>query len=52
MKPQITVKRYPYEEPYHLQLEFFISNDGFSGNTDFYCNAEDLNFTKISGKDR
>ena len=23
-------------------MEFFISNDGFSGNTDFYCNAEDL----------
>jgi hypothetical protein len=42
MKSQITVKRYPYEEPYHLQLEFFVSNGGFTGNTDFYCNAEDL----------
>ncbi len=47
MKPQIIVKRYPYEEPYHIQLDFFVSNGGFSGNTDFYCNAEDL---KIIGQ--
>ena len=45
MKSQIVVKRYPYEEPYHIQLDFFVSNGNFSGNTDFYCNAEDL--TKI-----
>ncbi len=43
MKPQLTVKRYPYEEPHHLQLEFFVTNGGFSGNTDIYCNASDLN---------
>lgn len=42
MKPQIIVKRHPYEEPYHIQLEFFVSNGSFSGNVDFYCNAEDL----------
>ena len=42
MNPRIIVKRYPYEEPYHLQLEFFVSNGRFSGNTDFYCNTEDL----------
>jgi hypothetical protein len=42
MKSQIIVKRYPYEEPYHLQLDFFATNGVFSGNTDFYCNAEDL----------
>ena len=43
MKPQITVKRFPYEEPFHLQLEFFVTNGCFSGNTDIYCNANDLN---------
>ncbi len=42
MKPQIFVKRYTYEEPYHLQLEFFVSNGSFSGNADIYCNTEDL----------
>lgn len=48
MKSQIIVKRHPYEEPYHLQLEFFVSNDGFSGTIDFYCNAEDLKEIGIS----
>lgn len=42
MKPQIIVKRYPYEEPYHLQLEFFVSNGNFRGNAGIYCNTEDL----------
>lgn len=42
MNPQIIVKRYPYEEPYHIQLDFFVSNGRFNGNTDFYCNTEDL----------
>jgi hypothetical protein len=42
MKPQIIVKRYPYEEPYLTQIEFTISNDVFSGHTDIYCNVEDL----------
>ena len=42
MKPQIIVKRYPYEEPYLIQLEFFVSNGNFRGSTDFYCDAGDL----------
>jgi hypothetical protein len=42
MDSRILVKRYPYEEPYHLQLEFLVSNGGFCGNTDIYCNADDL----------
>jgi hypothetical protein len=42
MKSQIIVKRYPYEEPYHLQLGFFVSNENFSGTAEIYCNAEDL----------
>ena len=41
-KSQIVVKRYPYEEPHHLQLEFFVSNGNFCGNTDIYCNVDDL----------
>ncbi len=47
MKSQIIVKRYPYEEPHHIQLDFFASSDNFSGNIDFYCNTEDL---KMIGK--
>jgi hypothetical protein len=42
MEPQIIVKRYPYEEPYHTQIEFFVSNGVFSGGTDIYCNVTDL----------
>lgn len=42
MKPQIIVKRYPYEEPYHTQIEFIVSNGVFSGITDIYCNVKDL----------
>jgi hypothetical protein len=42
MQSQVIVKRYPYEEPYHTQIEFIVSNGGFSGNTDIYCNVEDL----------
>lgn len=42
MKSQVIVKRFPYEEPHHLHLELFVSNDIFSGTIDFYCNATDL----------
>ena len=42
MEPLIVVKRHPYEEPHHIHLEFVVSNGGFSGNTDIYCNVEDL----------
>lgn len=38
----LVVRRYPYEEPFHLQLEFSASNGLFSGTTDIYCNIEDL----------
>jgi hypothetical protein len=34
--------RYPYEEPYHLQLDFAASNGVFSGGFDFYCATESL----------
>jgi hypothetical protein len=42
MKPRIIVRRYPYEEPYHTQVEFVVSNGGFRGSTDLYCSVEDL----------
>jgi hypothetical protein len=38
----LIVRRYPYEEPFHIQLEFSASNGLFSGTTDIYCNADDL----------
>ncbi|HEX4809576.1 MAG TPA: hypothetical protein VH325_11640 [Bryobacteraceae bacterium] len=38
----LVVRRYPYEEPFHMQLEFSVSNGLFSGTTDIYCNVGDL----------
>ena len=37
-----TIRRIPYEEPHHLQLEIAASNGIFVGQTDIYCNASDL----------
>jgi hypothetical protein len=42
MKPLLIVRRYPYEEPHHIHLEFVVSNGIFGGATDIYCNVEDL----------
>jgi hypothetical protein len=41
-KPFLNVKRRPYEEPHHTQLEITVSNGRFQGWTDIYCNVEDL----------
>lgn len=38
----LIVKRFPYEEPYHTQLEFKASNGLFTGRVDMYCNVSDL----------
>jgi hypothetical protein len=35
----IQLKRYPYEEPYHLHLVFSASNGLFEGHLEFFCNA-------------
>lgn len=42
MKPQVIVRRYAYEEPYQLHLEFVVSNGGFRGAADIYCGVEEL----------
>lgn len=43
MKPPfITIRRKPYEEPYHLNLVISASNGVASGALEYYCNAEDL----------
>ena len=42
MKPLLIVRRYPYEEPHHTQLEFVVTNGSFGGSTDIYCNVENL----------
>jgi hypothetical protein len=39
---QIVVRRYPYEEPYHLQIVVSARNEDFSARTDFYCNTDEL----------
>jgi len=40
--PALIVKRFPYEEPYHVQIGLFASNGRFSARSDFYCNVDDL----------
>ena len=42
MKPLIVVRRHPYEEPYHIHLEFVVSNGNFGGSTDIYCGVEEI----------
>ena len=38
----LLIRRVPYEEPHHLQLEISASNGILVGQTDIYCNASDL----------
>jgi hypothetical protein len=40
--PFLVVRRHPYEEPYHTQLEFTVTNGTFSGAADIYCNVDDI----------
>ena len=40
--PGIKLTRYPYEEPYHLNLHIEAANERVNGNLEYYCNAEDL----------
>jgi hypothetical protein len=42
LAPYIRVRRLPYEEPYHIQLEFTVSNGVFSGCTDIYGRVDTL----------
>ncbi|HOO51835.1 MAG TPA: hypothetical protein PLK94_11160 [Alphaproteobacteria bacterium] len=39
---KVIVRRYEYEEPYHIQLEFIISNGKFSSTVDIYCTVDDV----------
>lgn len=38
----LIVRRRPYEEPYHTELEFEASNGQFSGCARFFCSVEDI----------
>ena len=40
--PFITLRRIPYEEPYHLCLVISASNGEYSGSLEYYCNAKDV----------
>jgi hypothetical protein len=40
--PGIILRRYPYEEPYHLNLVLTACNGVFGGRLEYYCNADDL----------
>jgi hypothetical protein len=40
--PYMHIRRIPYEEPHHIQLEFRASNGMFAGVVDIYCNVDDL----------
>ncbi len=48
MSPSIQITRYPYEEPYHLNLRLAATNGRVCGNLEYYCNASDL--TSLSQK--
>ena len=39
---RITLRRIPYEEPYHIRLQFTATNGIFSGFLEYYCNVEEL----------
>lgn len=38
----IMITRYPYEEPYHLNIEIEATNGRIKGLLNFYINASDL----------
>lgn len=40
--PFIIIRRYPYEEPYHLNLVISASNGATGSVLEYYCNAADL----------
>jgi len=40
--PSLVVRRLPYEEPHHTQLEFTVSNGVFAGSTDIYCRVDEI----------
>jgi len=39
---RIKITRFPYEEPYHLNLLIEASNGRMNGRLGYYCNASDL----------
>lgn len=40
--PWIKVRRFPYEEPYHTEILFWVSNGLFMGGTELYCAVDTL----------
>lgn len=42
MTPYICITRYPYEEPYHLNLVMSVSNGSTSSALEFYLGADTL----------
>jgi hypothetical protein len=42
MGPYIRLVRYPYEEPFHLNLVMIASNGGVRGRSEFYIGASEL----------
>lgn len=42
MKPLLKLTRFPYEEPYHIELHVEASNGHQHASIEYYTNAEDL----------
>jgi len=42
MNPEIKITRYPYEEPYHLNLIMEVSNGVQASKMEFYINTDSL----------
>jgi hypothetical protein len=43
MSSYIKIERVPYEEPYHVQLNWEVSNGNISSRFEYYDNADSLN---------
>jgi len=43
MSNYLRIERIPYEEPYHVQLVWSVSNGRTSSSFEYYANAEALN---------
>ncbi len=57
MQQHLLIRRLPYEEPHHTQLEFTVSNGVLAAKIDIYCGVQEIaelgraltNFPKLIG---
>jgi hypothetical protein len=42
VQPHLLIRRLPYEEPYHTQLDFTVSNGVLAAKIDIYCGIQEI----------